>query len=98
MKEPSMFPSPAARTTAHVLAAVRPAGTMTRGPLYRSGWLTPYTAQTIADDALRAGPGAHLDVAVAPATDDLELDLVREELGWLAGRGIHVRIHRAALG
>ena len=98
MKEPSMFPPPAARTTAHVLAAVLPPGTMIRGPLYRSGWLTPYTAQTIADDALRAGPGAHLDVTVAPATDDVALDRVREEFGWLAGRGINVRIHRAALG
>ena len=93
-----MSPPRAARTTAHVLAAVLPPGTTIRGPLYRSGWLTPYTAQTIVDDALRAGPGAHLDVTVAPATDDSELDLVRAQFGWLAGRGIHVRIHRADLG
>ena len=93
-----MSPPRAARTTAHVLAAVLPPGTTIRGPLYRSEWLTPYTAQTIVDDALRAGPGTHLEVTVASATDDCALDRVRDQFGWLAGRGIHVRVHRAALG
>jgi hypothetical protein len=91
-------PPRAARTTAHVLAAVLPPGTTAGGPLYRSGWLTPYTAQTIVDDALRAGRGARLDVTVPPATDDRMLECVREEFGWLSGRGIHVRVHRGTIG
>src|SRR5437867_11348293 len=33
--------------------------------LERSGWLTPYTAEAIAEDAVRAGHGARLEVAVA---------------------------------
>src|SRR5712691_4810113 len=33
--------------------------------LYRTDVLTPYTAETIAEDALRAGHGAGLDLTVA---------------------------------
>lgn len=86
------YPPGTARTAAHVLVAVLPPGTT---PIYRSDWLTPYTAQTIADDALRAGHGTQLDVTVPAAADDTVLEGVRDELGWLCGRGIHLRVHRA---
>ena len=85
-------PPPAARTAAHVLVAVLPPGTT---PIYRADWLTPYTAQTIADDALRAGRGTQLEVTVPSAADDAVLEDVRDEFGWLCGRGIHLRVHRA---
>jgi hypothetical protein len=88
-------PPRAARAAAHVLAAVLPAGTAPRFPLYRSGWLTPYTAQTIVEDALRAGRGTELDLTVPLASDDSVLDDVRKQFGWLSARGIHVLVHRA---
>jgi hypothetical protein len=43
---------------------VSPAGESS-GALERTGWLTPYIAETIADDALRAGPGSHVELSVA---------------------------------
>jgi hypothetical protein len=91
---PTSPPRPA-RTAAHVLAAVLPPGTAQRRPLYRAGWLTPYTAQTIVEDALHAGRGTELDVTVPLAADDSVLDDVRDEFGWLSARGIHVPVHRA---
>src|SRR5207249_944863 len=33
--------------------------------LQRAGWLTPYTAETIAEDALRGGRGTRLEVSVS---------------------------------
>ena len=62
------------------------------GKLDRVGWLTPYTAQTIGEDALRAGRGARLDVTVAPGTDATSLARVRAEFGWLGARGIQVTV------
>src|SRR5437867_166931 len=38
------------------------------GTLERTGWLTPYTAETVAEDALRAGDGARLELTVAAST------------------------------
>jgi len=87
-----------ARTGAHVLAAVLPPGPTPPRPIYRAGWLTPYEAQTIVEDALRAGRGTQLDVTVPVAADDAVLDDIREEFGWLSARGIHVRVHRALPG
>src|SRR5262249_40550621 len=60
--------------------------------LHRVGWLTPYTAQTIGEDALRAGPGARLQVAVAPGADAASLARVRDAFAWLGTRGVQVTI------
>jgi len=68
---------------------VRPGGT-----LERAAWLTPYVAETIAEDALRAGRGARLEVTVAAQANDAALARVREQLGWLAERGIDVSVAR----
>jgi len=65
-----------------------------RGALERAGWLTPYTAETIAEDALRAGRGARLEVTVAADTSDGGLARVRAQFAWLGGRGIGVYIDR----
>src|SRR5437879_4988880 len=62
------------------------------GRLDRVGWLTPYTAQTIGEDALRAGRGARLDVTVAPGTNATSLARVRAEFGWLGARGVQVTV------
>src|SRR5262245_47716285 len=61
--------------------------------IHRTGRLTPYTVQTIAEDAIRAGRGARLEVTVA-ATNEAELRHVRYRFARLANRGIHVQIRR----
>src|SRR5437870_4197982 len=62
--------------------------------MHRTGWLTPYAVQTIAEDALRAGRGARLEVTVAAATSPAELRRVRHRLARLANRGIQVHVGR----
>ena len=62
------------------------------GTLHRVGWLTPYTAQTIGEDALRAGPGARLQVTVAPGNDAANLPRARDAFAWLGARGVQVTV------
>jgi len=65
-----------------------------RGELQRAGELTPYAAETIGEDALRAGPGARLEVTVEGGTDDAGLGRVQDQFAWLRARGIQVDVHR----
>jgi hypothetical protein len=65
-----------------------------RATVQRAGWLTPVLAETIAEDALRAGTGARLDVTVAPDASDAELARVQERFGALAVLGVRVRVGR----
>jgi phosphopantetheine binding protein len=58
-----------------------------RGTLERSGWLTPYVLEEIAEDARRAGC---LWLEVAPRGDSAGLGAVWEECARLAARGISV--------
>ncbi|TMB54273.1 MAG: hypothetical protein E6J56_11445 [Deltaproteobacteria bacterium] len=53
-------------------------------------WLTPYEAETIGEDARRAGPGTRLEVTVPRPADDARLAAVRSLFGWLAAKGIDV--------
>jgi acyl carrier protein len=62
--------------------------------IHRAGWLTPYTAENIAEDALHAGLGARLDVAVAVDVTDSVLAEIEEEFGWLGERGVQVTVRR----
>jgi len=64
------------------------------GEIQRVGLLTPYTAETIAEDALRAGPGAHLEVAVPPDVSDAGLAELQDEFAWLGARGVQVSVRR----
>lgn len=66
----------------------------TGGDIQRAGWLTPYTAENIAEDALRAGRGARLEVAVPPNVSDALLARLQHEFGWLGDRGVQVTIRR----
>ena len=68
----------------------RPSG----GEIQHGGWLTPYTAETIAEDALRAGRGARLDVAVPATLSDDGLAQLQDEFAWLGDRGVQVNVHR----
>src|SRR5207247_5530769 len=65
------------------------------GQLVRAEPLTPYAAQTIAEDALRAGPGARLEITVPEDASDSDLTGVRAEFAWLADHGLALRIGRA---
>ena len=66
--------------------------------LQRTGWLTPYTVQELADDALSAGRGARLELAVSAGTDDAALAGLRSRFARLGNRGIVVDVRRDARG
>jgi hypothetical protein len=68
--------------------------TLEASVLERSGALTPYATETIADDALCVGPGARLDVSVPSSASDAVVREVRTRLAWLLRRGIIVRVWR----
>lgn len=74
-------------------SCVTPA-TLETSVLERSGALTPYATETIADDALCVGPGARLDVSVPPSASEAVVKDVRTRLAWLLRRGIIVRVWR----
>jgi acyl carrier protein len=62
--------------------------------LHRAGWLTPYTAETIAEDAARAGRGTRLELVVSAATSDATLERLDEQFAWLRRRDIEVCVSR----
>jgi acyl carrier protein len=62
--------------------------------LHRAGWLTPYTAETIAEDAARAGRGTRLELVVSGAVSDAALARLDEQFAWLRRRDIEVCISR----
>jgi acyl carrier protein len=62
------------------------------GELLRAELLTPYAAETIASQALRAGRGARLEITVAEDAGDLELAQVRAAFAWLAEQGLAVSV------
>lgn len=76
------------------VARIVPAEGRSGGILERGGWLTPYTVETIAEDALRAGWGARLEVTVAASTEDTGLARVRDDFTCLGQRGILVTVWR----
>ena len=58
--------------------------------------LTPYAAESLADDALRAGSGARLELRVPPRTSEGVLARVRKQFSRLGERGIQVEVRRDA--
>jgi len=64
------------------------------GVIERAGWLTPYVAQSIGEDARRAGQGARLELGVGAATSDAHLARVVEQFAWLASFGVDVKVSR----
>ena len=63
-------------------------------PLQRAGWLTPYTAQTIAEDAITAGPGTRLELTVPAKLSDLVVTRLQQQFAWLGDRGVQVQVQR----
>ncbi|TMA38286.1 MAG: hypothetical protein E6J75_11880 [Deltaproteobacteria bacterium] len=62
--------------------------------LERVSWLTPYEAETIGEDARRAGPGTRLEVTVPGPSSDATLAAVRSLFEWLGTKGIDVIVVR----
>jgi hypothetical protein len=67
--------------------------TADRATVERTGFLTAYEVETIADDAMAAGPGARLEVAVRGQASPDALEHVRVLFARLEPRGIRVQVH-----
>jgi len=94
---PAQIP-PTAPRDAHLPSVVRTRVTAREGgrsgTLERVTWLTPYTAETIAQDARRAGAGARLEVTVPKETSAARLAAVESMFAWLREKGIEVTVRR----
>ena len=77
-----------------VRARVVPPSGKPRTILHRTDLLTPYVAETIAEDALRAGRGAGLDLMVAADASAADVARVRKQFAWLGNRGVRVNVRR----
>jgi acyl carrier protein len=64
------------------------------GAIERAGWLTPYVAQSIGEDARRAGEGTRLELGVRSDTSDAHLARIVEQFAWLAAFGVAVKVSR----
>ena len=60
--------------------------------LDRVTWLTPYVAETIGEDARRAGPGARLEILVPQPASRARLAAVAALFAWLARKGVEVSV------
>jgi hypothetical protein len=58
----------------------------------RADVCTPYTAELIVDEALRAGRGGVLEVVVAAGSDDAVLARVQKYFARLPARGVAVDV------
>jgi acyl carrier protein len=77
-----------------VSVQIVPAPGHAAGKLWRAGPLTPYFAETVGEDALRAGPGARLEVSVPSEVGDAGVRRLVDALGWLRAREIQLSIRR----
>jgi acyl carrier protein len=62
--------------------------------LHRAEWLTPYTVQTITEDALHSGAGTRLDLEVPSSVTDASLARLEHQFAWLRDRGVVLSVHR----
>src|SRR5438093_1902278 len=79
---------------APIVARARIVPARGNGGLERPGELTPYEIEIPVADALRAGPGARLEMELSASTDDAGLAATRKRFAWLAGRGVVVSVQR----
>jgi acyl carrier protein len=64
------------------------------GPIERSGELTPYAIELLADDARRAGPGARVEMEFAARSDAPGPTAALHRFGRLSGRAVAVSVRR----
>ena len=62
------------------------------GALVRAELLTPYVVELLADDALRAGRDARLEIRLGPGADESDVVRLRRDLAWLGRHGVDVSI------
>ncbi len=65
------------------------------GLLERTGLLTPYLAETLAGDVLRAGPGGGIEIFVHHSVDAATRDRVHGAFAWIADRGVDIVVRGA---
>jgi acyl carrier protein len=75
-------------------ARITPAGEPPPWTVERVMLLTPYAAQTLSDDALRAGWGARLELTLAADASDGSLARVRGQFPRLGDRGVTLDVRR----
>jgi acyl carrier protein len=75
-------------------ARLTPGGEARPWTIERVLLLTPYAAESLAEDALRAGAGARLELRLASRTSDGAVARVRQHFSRLGERGIAVEIRR----
>jgi len=78
---------------ARMWVRIVPATGESGGTLERTGWLTPYAAETVAEDAMRAGRGARLEVTVGASTTE-GIARVQRQFARLGKRGVQVTVRR----
>ncbi len=76
------------------LARITPPGTPPPWTVERVILLTPYAAQTLSDDALRAGWGARLELTLAADASVAALTWVRGQFPRLGDRGVELQVRR----
>jgi len=77
-----------------VLARITPPGTPPPWTIERVILLPPYAAQTLSDDALRAGWGARLELTLAAEAGAAALTWVRGQFPRLGDRGVELHVRR----
>jgi acyl carrier protein len=75
-------------------ARITPAGSPRAWIVERVLLLTPYAAESLADDALRAGAGGRLELSLTPRATNATLARVRAQFSRLCERGIEVEVRR----
>lgn len=63
------------------------------GSLERTGWLTPYTAETIVEEAVAAGAGARLELTIAASTSE-GFVRAQQQFAGLGKHGVLVSVRR----
>ncbi len=83
---------PAVPVVAHVR---RPTAGADGHLLERAGLLTPYLAETLADDVLRAGHGAGIDLVLPDGVDTNTVQAVHAAFASIAGHGVEICVSTA---
>jgi acyl carrier protein len=64
------------------------------GEILRAEAFTPYSTETIADEARAAGRGSFLEIMLPVETTDGTVDDLRRRLAWLDAHGVVVQVAR----
>jgi len=87
-------PEPSAEMPAYFSARIMPARAHAHGDRHHGGWLTPYTAQAIVEDARGEGSGARLEMTVSSHLSSVRLARLLDQFAPLGARGVQVSVRR----